>query len=149
MQKNNSFLNKIIEQFKEKKVIKLYKAYFAEENNLNFKNFYSFKCIHNKHYFGYQNSCVCDSRIYEKIVLNMKKGKKKTIICDKEGKETLTYIKKNNNYYDCIPITGHNHQIRVLMHFFHKPILGDKLYNKDYKNHHKLQLFSYLIAFDL
>lgn len=142
--RTDEFLKRLVEKFKNRDIVKVYRAYVKDDSLLDF-TFYHFICEHQREYFSFFPHCYCELGSFEKISLKMKKGFNRSFIDTEniQGKETITYIKKFSSYIDCIPVTGHNHQIRLLLSYLKTPVLGDLVYGK---KHHRLYLFSCAIG---
>lgn len=121
MCKNKTYLKKIQQQFKEKKVKKKYIA-----------------LLHGK---MKQNKQI----ISQPLIKNQLPNEKKKVIIHTDGKKSTTIFKKkyffkNTTLAIIIPKTGRTHQIRVHAAYIGNPILFDKLYgntNLDYTIHSK------------
>jgi 23S rRNA-/tRNA-specific pseudouridylate synthase len=103
--KEKNFFHYLKEEFRNRKIVKRYLSYFQqpiieEENHL-----YSFVCDHGNQIFSYFNYCFC---------LINDHFEKHTMILE-QTKEAITFCKKQKNFFDCRPITGRTHQIRLLM----------------------------------
>ena len=58
--------------------------------------------------------------------------------------------KKTNNYLllEIVLHTGRKHQIRSVLSYFNRPVIGDKKYGSRIGENNKIYLFAYQIIFD-
>ncbi len=109
--KNSIIQKKMSDAFKERKILKIYKA-------LVYGNFKEKK--------GKIDFCLSRSD----------KDRKKISVSLNNGKEAVTEFKVEENFYNCTlltvyPKTGRTHQIRVHFSYIGHPIIGDILYGNE------------------
>ncbi|MFN9114855.1 MAG: hypothetical protein ACK5XN_32750, partial [Bacteroidota bacterium] len=117
-----------------------YLAYY-EKKDVNLKKFSFFICEHKYNNFSiYRSECFCNEDF--KIIEIPYTETKEKVIFGGENK-MITGIKQHDGFFECFPITGIRHQIRLTMSYLGFPIIGDELYGK---KEEKMMLFSTFIG---
>ncbi|QPK80295.1 pseudouridine synthase [Corynebacterium lizhenjunii] len=89
----------------------------------------------------------------QEIVLGMRKVKGcRQVLADAAGTPTRTWVQPHPEYVELRPLTGHTHQLRVLLNHLGAPIVGDDTYPVDkgldlYDFSSPLQLLAYSLEF--
>ena len=150
--KTDDFYEKISEKFQnleiKKKYIAVYDLNFFEKIKKDqiFKTFDMFDCSHGLNCFSFVGrNCICDLSDYKTVQIPYKEEKDGVIIDMKSEKFMKTYIKQHDGFFECIPINGVRHQIRLTMEFLGFSIVGDSLYGS--KTEGDIVLFSVFIGF--
>lgn len=147
---------KIISYFQNKQIRKKYIAFYELKNNftINFEHFQTFLCEHGVRNFTFlkDQQCLCefynnfeeDYKGYRNLIIFHEEQKEKVVLNENSTIFMKTFVKKEEEFFFCVPITGIRHQIRFSMNFLGHPIVGDSLYGGI--SHSSLLLYSIFLG---